>query len=184
MNPNTSLDQYNPAAANQAMRNMALPAVLMPPVGMPQEAEPVETTTPLSHYLWVLRRQRWKIIPFVLICLISTLIVSKRLTPIYESTVTVDVDRHIPSAVVGQEASQATPNDADQFLATQIKLIQSDAVLRPVAERYNLREAADPSIDELRAKDAPVALRNLKVSRPPNTYLLLISYRSTDPVLA
>ena len=155
----------------------------MPPVSM-AELEPVEAVTPLSHYLWVLRRQRWKILPFVLICLISTLIVSKRLTPIYESTVTVDIDRHIPSAVVGQEAAQAAPNDADQFLATQIKLIQSDAVLRPVAEQYHLRDAADPSIDELRAKDAPVSLRNLKVSRPPNTYLLLISYRSTDPALA
>jgi capsular exopolysaccharide synthesis family protein len=152
---------------------------------MAADVEPVEAVTPLSHYLWVLRRHRWKILPFVLICLISTLIVSKRLTPIYESTVTVDVDRHIPSAVVGQEASQAAaPNDADQFLATQIKLIQSDAVLRPVADQYQLREAVEPSIDELRAKDAPVALRNLKVSRPPNTYLLLISYRSTDPVLA
>lgn len=166
------------------MRNAAVPAVFTPPVGMPAEAEVVETTTPLSHYLWVLRRQRWKILPFVLICLISTLIVSKRLTPIYESTVTVDVDRHIPSGVVGQAAAQAEQNDADQFLATQIKLIQSDAVLRPVAEQYKLRDPADPSIDELRAKDAPVALRNLKVSRPPNTYLLLISYRSIDPMLA
>src|SRR5580700_2783852 len=183
MNTNTSLDQYNPAVANHAMRNMALPAVLMPPVGMPQDAEPVEATTPLSHYLWVLRRQRWKILPFILMCLISTLIVSERLTPIYESTVTVDVDRHIPSGVVGQEAAQSAPNDADQFLSTQIKLIQSDAVLRPVADQYHLRETAEPPIDELRAQDAPVALRNLKVSRPPNTYLLLIGYRSTDPVL-
>src|SRR5580693_10188292 len=143
---NTSLDRYNPA--DQSARATILPAVAMPPVSLTAELEPVEAVTPLSHYLWVLRRQRWKILPFVLICLISTLIVSKRLTPIYESTVTVDVDRHIPAAVVGQEASQATPNDADQFLATQIKLIQSDAVLRPVAERYNLREAVDPSIDE------------------------------------
>jgi succinoglycan biosynthesis transport protein ExoP len=177
---NTSIDRYNPAD----FRNAALPAAPMPPVSMAAELEPAEAVTPLSHYLWVLRRQRWKILPFVLICLISTLIVSKRLTPIYESTVTVDVDRHIPAAVVGQEASEAAPNDADQFLATQIKLIQSDAVLRPVADQYHLRETAEPPIDELRAQDAPVALRNLKVSRPPNTYLLLIGYRSTDPVLA
>jgi uncharacterized protein involved in exopolysaccharide biosynthesis len=34
------------------------------------------------------------------------------------------------------------------------------------------------------AEDAPVKLRNLKVTRPPNTYLLNISYRSTDPKLA
>ena len=116
--------------------------------------------------------------------MIATLIVSKRLTPIYESTVTVDIDRHVPAGVVGQEAAQSTTNDADQFLATQIKLIQSDAVLRPVAEQFHLREASDASVDPIRAQQAPVALRNLKVSRPPNTYLLLVSYRSTDPQLA
>src|SRR5580692_9265335 len=107
---NTSLDRYNPV--DQSPRNAPLPAAPTPPYSLAAELAPAEAVTPLSHYLWVLRRQRWKILPFVLVCLISTLIVSKRLTPIYESTVIVDVDRHIPSAVVGQEASQTAPNDA------------------------------------------------------------------------
>ena len=51
-----------------------------------------------------------------------TLIISARLTPIYESTATVDIDRQTPSGVVGQEASRGATNDADQFLATQIRL--------------------------------------------------------------
>ena len=71
-------------------------------------------------------------------CVVATLIVSARLTPIYESTVTVDIDRQMPSAVIGQDATRAPANDADQFLATQVKLIQSDSVLRPVAEQYHL----------------------------------------------
>ena len=71
---------------------------------------------------------------------ISALLVSQRLTPIYESTVTVDVDRRVPTGIIGQDAAQSTLNDADQFLATQVKLIQSDSVLRPVADQYNLRE--------------------------------------------
>jgi capsular exopolysaccharide synthesis family protein len=33
-------------------------------------------------------------------------------------------------------------------------------------------------------QNAPVVLKNLKVTRPPNTYLLLISYRSPDPDLS
>jgi uncharacterized protein involved in exopolysaccharide biosynthesis len=53
-----------------------------------------------------------------------------RLTPIYESTAVIDIDRRMPPAS-RQEATQSATNDADQFLATQIKLIQADAVLRP-----------------------------------------------------
>ena len=67
---------------------------------------PEEQTIPLSHYLWVLRRHSWKILSFIAISVVATLIVSKRLTPIYESTVTVDVDRKVPMAVVGQESNQ------------------------------------------------------------------------------
>jgi len=151
---------------------------------------PEQSTVPLAHYLWLLRRHRWKIIAFVVACVTATLIVSARLTPIYESTVTVDVDRQIPSAVIGQDAARAPLNDADQFLATQVKLIQSDSVLRPVAQQYHLldleKDASDvtPEKSSEAEEDAPILLKKLKVTRPPNTYLLLISYRSPQPRLA
>src|ERR1017187_4836040 len=50
----------------------------------------------LAHYFWILKRHRWKIAAFVLASLICTYFVSKRLTPIYESTATavgVDIGR-------------------------------------------------------------------------------------------
>ena len=150
------------------------------------EVETEEPAIPLSHYLWVLRRHRWKILAFILVAAAATFIVSERLTPIYESTVTVDVDRRVPTGIIGQEAAQSSLNDSDQFLATQVKLIQSDAVLRPVADQYHLREIeeVETSGDRIRANNAPVMLKKLKVARAPNTYLLLISYRNADAVLA
>jgi succinoglycan biosynthesis transport protein ExoP len=168
-----------------------LPAVAYyPPIPPQQEFEPEAPAVPLSHYLWILRRHLWRIVAFVATCVLATAIVSARLKPIYESTATVDVDRQAPSEVVGEDSTRATSlNDADQFLATQIKLIQSDAVLRPVAEQFHLLDSEQqlkgmsPEEAQERAR-APVALGRLKVTRPPNTYLLLISYRSPDPVLA
>jgi capsular exopolysaccharide synthesis family protein len=168
-----------------------LPAVAYyPPIPPQQEFEPETPAVPLSHYLWILRRHRWKIAAFVATCVLVTAVVSARLQPIYESTATVDVDRQAPSEVVGEDSTRSTaPNDADQFLATQVKLIQSDAVLRPVAEQFHLLDSEQqlkgmsPEEAQERAR-APVALKRLKVTRPPNTYLLLISYRSPDPVLA
>jgi capsular exopolysaccharide synthesis family protein len=119
---------------------------------------------------------------------LAAVVVSSRLTPVYESTATVDVDRQTPTGVIGQESMRSTANDADQFLATQIKLIQSDSVLRPVVEKFGLRrmagEVETAESTAAQAEDAPVVLKQLKVSRPPNTYLLLISYRNPDPRLA
>src|ERR1035441_5578834 len=42
----------------------------------------------------------------------------------------------------------------------------------------------ESKLPSARAQNAPVTLKKLKVTRPPNTYLLLISYRSPDPELA
>ena len=152
------------------------------------EPEPEEPVVPLSHYLWILRRHKWSILAFVLVCVSATVVVSSRLTPIYEATATIDIDRQAPAAVIGQDSARMAPNDSDQFLATQVKTIQSDSVLRPVAQRFKLRAAdaspIQPQLPTSRAQNAPVALKNLKVTRPPNTYLLLISYRSPDPELA
>src|SRR5215813_1845463 len=69
--------------------------------------EPQAAHVPLAHYLWILRRHGWKIGGFVLTAVLATLIVSLRLTPIYESTATVDIDRQMPTSVLGPEAMQA-----------------------------------------------------------------------------
>ena len=158
-----------------------------------QEPEPEEPAVPFSHYLWILKRQRWKILAFVLTCVLATFVVAKRLTPIYESIATIDVDRQTPSGIIGQDSVRMASNDADQFLATQMDLIKSDSVLRPVVQKFHLRELErDQFEDGLQIpdrpaadrEDAPVSLKRLEVTRPPNTYLLRIGFRSTNPRLA
>ena len=156
-------------------------------VGPPPECA-AGASISLSEYVWIVKRHRWKILTFVIAAVAATLVVSSRITPVFESTATIDIDRRMPAGVLGEEAMQSGVNDADQFLATQVKLVQSDSVLRPVSERFKLIESGDASIpDDVKpadAQDAPVTLKKLKVTRPANTYLLLISYRSTDPRLA
>jgi capsular exopolysaccharide synthesis family protein len=171
--------------------HMGLPGPNQPiqPTWYGYDVEPERAAVPLAHYLWILRRHRWKILSFIFGCVAVTIIISARLTPEYESTVTVDVDRQMPSGVIGQDATRMPANDSDQFLATQVKLIQSDSVLRPVAQQYHLldleKDASNTTPKKSQAaEDAPVLLKRLKVVRLPNTYLLLISYRSQDPRLA
>lgn len=136
---------------------------------------------PLAHFLWIVKRQRWKIVAFVTACVLGTFIISKRLTPIYEATATIDVDQQGPHGIVGPDALRQPVYDPDDYLATQIKLIQSSSVLRPVAMKYHLLRDKNGRLPD---PAAPVSLRGLKVTRPPNTYLLNVSYRSPDPALA
>ena len=160
-----------------------------PPLTLDAEFEAQPAHVPLAHYLWILRRQAWKIAAFVIATVLATWIVSLRLTPIYESTVSVDIDRQVPTGVLGEEATRGATNDADQFIATQVKLIESDSVLRPVVDKFRLREVEDGALEEAvdqsaTSLEAPVILKHLKITRPPNTYILQISYRSPNRQLA
>jgi polysaccharide biosynthesis transport protein len=160
-----------------------------PPLTLDAEFESQPAHVPLAHYLWILRRQAWKIAAFVVATVLATWIVSLRLTPIYESTVSVDIDRQVPTGVLGEEATRSSTNDADQFIATQVKLIESDSVLRPVVDKFRLREVEDGALEEAvdqspTSLEAPVILKHLKITRPPNTYILQISYRSPNRQLA
>src|SRR6266404_1774419 len=178
----------SPLGETQA-RSLSVPMEVYRGPHFAPEMQAAPAPVPLSHYLWLLRRHWWKILLFIVCSVTGTLVVSFRLVPIYEATATVDIDRQMPSAIIGQESTRPMSNDSDQFLATQIRLIQSDAVLRPVAQQYKLlnpeAEASDiNSMKSAEIEDEPVLLKDLKVTRPANTYLLLISYRSTVPKLA
>src|SRR5665213_197476 len=160
-----------------------------PPLIVDAEYESAPAHVPLAHYLWILRRQGWKMLGFVALVVLCTVVVSLRLTPIYESTATIDIDRRMPTGVLGEDSTQSVNNDAYQFLATQVKLIQSDSVLRPVVDKFKLREVEPDALEEAVDKsetslEAPVELKPLRAARPPNTYILQISYRSQHRQLA
>lgn len=154
------------------------------------EQEPSDQGLPLTHYLWIIKRHLWKIVAFVCLCTMATFVVTKRMTPVFESTTTIDIDRQATNSIVGQDTARGgNPFDSDQFLATQVKLLQSDSVLRPVVTRYKLLDQEGQFNELTEAQktviaNSPIVLKNLKVVRPPNTYLLLVSYRSPDPQLA
>ncbi len=152
----------------------------------PEPTDTESTTLPLSHYLWLLNRDKWKLLAFVSLIVLCTVVISSRMTRYYQSTATVDVDRMAPTEVIGQQSNARAINDAEQFLSTQVKLIQSDSVLRPVVQQYGraIAAATGTPMGSGRAQAAPVSLNKLAVTRPLKTYLIQISYRSPDPALA
>ncbi len=131
-----------------------------------------EQVVPLSYFLAVLRRRALPVLAVIAVGTIGAYAISRSLPALYESTVTLDLERQSSLAPFGQDA----------FLTTQINIIRSDAVLRPVVEKYKL-DGYDPAANQqggAAGQEIPV-LTNLRVTHPPNSFLILIAYRSTSP---
>jgi succinoglycan biosynthesis transport protein ExoP len=155
------------------------------PVRDPGMYSSVPPRTPGSYYVAVIRRYGWRMLAGIVLVMAATFGVSRLIVPTFEATATVDLDLRMPAGLLGSESRQVSSLDGDQFMATQIKLIQSDSVLRAVAHKYRLLELEkqDRAAVELPLavlQNSPVTLRNLRVNRPPNTFLIQISYRSPD----
>ncbi len=151
---------------------------------LPSDAEQMPIS--LGHYAWLLRRAWWKIAAATVITTGLAGLAAHLLHPMYESTARVAVDPQIPNMVMGDRTpTNLAGSGADQFFNTELELIQSDAVLRPVAQKFGLLlkgKGGSAARDE--ADDAPVSLPGLSVVHPANSFLINITYRSHNPVQA
>jgi polysaccharide biosynthesis transport protein len=163
---------------------------------------------PLDHYIWLLKRHWWKIIAAVVFCTALTAIFCFYVTPVYEATASIAIDHQLPSTAIGQDSAPTETGNLDDILNTEVRIIQSDPVLRPVAEQYHLlgqkktdtllaqkkadtlpvQKKPDPPFSQkktdagelMRAADGPVELPGLAVARIPNSLIINIVYRSED----
>jgi capsular exopolysaccharide synthesis family protein len=137
--------------------------------------------------LWLLNRQKWKIAAFLLFSAVATAILLTVIRPLYEATAKLEVEHPGGNAVIGPEALPGTNpvSDMDQILTTRMQEIQSESILRPIVERYHLA-AEEGQIGRSGGQAGPAALmlKHLQIRRPPNSYVIDISYRAHDPALA
>ena len=160
---------------------------VLPPLG---SAPPRRSRSSRISWSGSLRRHWWVITIFVALVGSGSYYIAKHLTPLYESTSTVEVNYQQPTGVIGPDALRPLPsNDTDEFLSTQAKLASSDNVIRPVVEKYRLLElekqvvGGDTAANQ-RVRGAPIVLRRLRISRQTGTQLLQISYQSPDAILS
>src|SRR3984885_506993 len=158
----------------------------------PRLSDPAEFQRPLTFYAEIVRRH-WEMIAVLSIGLTAVVALACALSPaINVGSALIAIDRQAVPETVGSDHLMTTGDD--QFMATQQSLLQADTILRPVAERYNLLEREHQlqrywfwrfsREREAAIRSAPIVLRHLKVERNPNTYLLTITYRDTNPQVA
>jgi succinoglycan biosynthesis transport protein ExoP len=155
-------------------------------------SDPAEFQRPLTFYAEIVRRH-WEMIAVLSVGLTALVALGCALAPaINVGSALIAIDRQAVPETVGSDHLMTTGDD--QFMATQQSLLQADTILRPVAERYNLLEREHQlqrywfwrysREKEAAIRSAPIALRHLKVERNPNTYLLTITYKDTNPRIA
>jgi capsular exopolysaccharide synthesis family protein len=184
-NERNDFSQIPAAPGAGALAPLSVQDLSTPLLVNPEEQSDVQL--PLSHYVWLIRTHWMKMAAFIAFAVIATAMITARMTPLYESKASLYLDRNAAKNIVGQDSQSGTANkgDIDNYITSQTQIVQSDAVLRPVAKQFGLGPFADPTTAPVsKHPDAPVHLKNLTVTRVTNSYMLTITYRSPDPVKA
>jgi polysaccharide biosynthesis transport protein len=146
-----------------------------------QGPESPEAPSPLHAYLKVIR-DRWLVIASVfVVTLVSAVVFTSRQTPVYQAAATVLIEPESPKVVNIPEVSR-DPGTAEDYYATQYKVLQSRPVVEAVIQRLNLKQRM-PHVGA--ANDPYSALvRDLTIDPVKKTRLVLVRFDSPDPKLA
>ena len=144
----------------------------------------------INDIIRTILKWRWLITGVTLACVLGAIILSLLVTPIYQGSVTLEINRE-PIRITNSE-DEAEPNrgnDAD-FIATQIGLLQSRALAERVARSLNLgsNEAFSGTGEGRRADRERAAVGklqgNLSIEPVRGTRLINLRYHDPDPALA
>ena len=93
----------------------------------------------LREYLRILVKHRWMILSIVAAALVLGAVITLMKTPLYTSTVRLQIDRNAAKIVQGGDVTpEAT--DQDEFMGTQYELLKGRAMADRVASALNLGE--------------------------------------------
>lgn len=131
-----------PAAGNaQALQHRRDPYVSLTPTG-PDVEQRFELRALLHEYLRILFKRKWLILATVAAAVVIGAVRTMMITPLYSSTVRLQIDRSTVKVVEGGSTAPLDTGDSD-FLRTQYELLQSRAMAERVAAALRLGE--DPS---------------------------------------
>lgn len=178
----------------------------MPVVSAPMSATPktyyaddFEEGHHLRNYWHVLKKRKWWFWGVLSGVVAVVLLVTFLMSPIYKVTTTLQIIQDNPSAIMGGDktdplAALAGSSELDRFLQTQYQILQSRALAYKLIDSLNLKEHPsykgmerdnpDKPPEVIRQKYADYLLDNIKVEPVKDSYLVNISYQSTDKQLA
>ena len=178
-------------------RNGGIPprAPFLPVDIMPREPK-------LGDYVLILRKHKWLILAFTLAVVTIVTITTVRMQPVYEATARIEIDRENTELTNftsngGDGSSYEDTDDMDDYIETQSKILMSETVALETIRSVGLEnypeyggqpgKPADASMggaNQPRPAALEAFLRNLSVTRVPNSRLLDVTFAANDPQLA
>ncbi len=153
----------------------------------------------LRDYWHILKKRKWWFWGVLSGVVVVVLLVTLLMSPIYKVTATLQIIQDNPSALMGGEKTDPLraltgSSELDRFYETQYKILQSPTIAYGLIDSLKLKDHPsykqmerdnpnDPP-EVIRQKYAKYLLDNLKVEPVKNSYLVNISYKSTDKQLA
>src|SRR6266481_3952879 len=154
----------------------------------------------LRKYLRVLLKRKWIILACLVGIFAAVAIASLRQTPVYEAVGRIAVNKADSNLITFKDSGPVMDYYDPTDLDTEARILQSDLLALQVIRQLNLDKrseyggqsapqpnlVADPLQNDSKRTTALLGgfRGNLKVSLIPNTRIIEIHYRSTDPTLA
>jgi succinoglycan biosynthesis transport protein ExoP len=154
----------------------------------------------LREYLRVLLKRKWIILACLVGIFAAVAIASLRQTPVYEAVGRIAVNKADSNLITFKDSVPVMDYYDPTDLDTEARILQSDLLALQVIRQLNLDKrseyggqttpqpnlVADPLQNDSKRTTALLGgfKGNLKVSLIPNTRIIEIHYRSTDPTLA
>jgi succinoglycan biosynthesis transport protein ExoP len=155
----------------------------------------------LTDYLLILRKHKWLILSFALAVVTFVTVTTVRMQPVYEATARIEIDRENPNLTNftgnGNDAGGEADGE-DDYIETQSKILMSETVALETIRSVGLQndpafggqpgkpvaDAASGGANQPRPAALEAFLRNLTVTRVPNSELLDVTFAANDPQLA
>ncbi len=174
---------------------VAEPTEVMRPVGSGLYAVLPSQDSTLREYLRVMIKRKWTVVACLVGIFVTVAIASLRQTPIYEAVGRIAVNKSDPNLISFKDSMPVMDYYDPTDLDTEVRILQSDLLALQVIRQLNLdkrSKSKQPNLvaDPLQADSAHTTALlggfkgNLKVSLIPNTRIIEIHYRSTDPTLS
>ena len=170
--------------------------------GYAEPEAPTSIGAMLRQIIAIARRNLWLILAIIATFLIAAAAITMLQTPKYTGRASVEI-AYRSDQVLGEQLDSSTASsqesdswDADRFLNTQLKILQSRSLAERVAQRLNLY--SDPKFlsammikpddfnsDEERKRGVIEALQdNFQAALPVDTRMAQITFTSTDPKMS
>jgi succinoglycan biosynthesis transport protein ExoP len=172
------------------------------PAGPPFYSHIPAQESTLGEYLRTLVKRRWLILGCVAAIFSIVAIASLRMTPVYEAGGTIEINKPDNSLNFQNSATFSVDYFDPTELETELRILQSDLLAMQVVRELNLdrrpefgggqipTSALDLTPDPMQSDPAHAAAAvggfkgNLRVALVPNSRIIEVHYRSSDPQIA